>query len=205
MRGPSWLFCLGVGAVSVIGHNLFERYPTLPPKPLKVRLCGEAVDVAKAKIADRHNVCWNVQYLAETIRIEDADPSYAYAFGPGGEPKILYRTDGRVDRSLGHRMTAKLMATLTLRIAQNAAVLWSFQDAFELQTCVLLTSLAGVGCQGLFGCLQKCFMDGSADVVVSDQNEPRRLHKTDGRSAMSRGQQAVNQLVRQRLLQKASA
>ena len=141
----------------------------------------------------------------KTIRIEDADPPDSHAFGPSGEPKVLYRADGRVDRSLGHRVAAKLMAALTLRIAQNAEILWSFQDAFELQTCVLLTPLAGVGCQGVFVCVQKCFMDGSADAVVTDHNEPRRLHETDRRSTMSRGQQALNQLVRQRHFKKAPA
>ena len=84
----------------------------------------------------------DVEEFQEFHRIENADPAYADAFAAGGEPEVLDRADGRVERCLRHGLTSEPVAALAPPIAKDAEVLWSFEDSLELEIGILFGPLA---------------------------------------------------------------
>src|SRR5580658_3619902 len=91
-----------------------------------------------------------IQQLLQCFGVENAYPADSDTLCPGGQPKILHCTNGGVDGGFRHGLPAETMALFTHRVTDNAEILRSFQDAFELETAIELGSFAFIGCRGRF-------------------------------------------------------
>ncbi len=69
----------------------------------------------------------------------------------------------------------------------------------------MLAPIPLVDLSGLPICLLECCMDLSANLARTHHDESPRLHEADGRRAVSGGQNARQQILRQRFRQKAAA
>ena len=75
--------------------------------------------------------------------MEDADPANPDAFRAGGQPQVLYCTDGAIQIHLLHVGAAQDSLSGALTVAGDAQVDGGIRNAFQLQTAVKIFALIG--------------------------------------------------------------
>jgi hypothetical protein len=96
-------------------------------------------------------------------------------------------------------MAAKPMSSFRFWITDDAEVLGSVKNAFELQARVFLRAVSLIGTKsGLIGS-QENVMNGPANLKRSNQDESPRLHQTHGGRVMSSLQEPTQHFVTQGL------
>ena len=120
-----------------------------------------------------------MQNLAELFGIENTDPAHDHPFAAGREPKVVDCAYRRVERGLGHCLASEPMPAAAAGIAENAEILRSLQDSFQLEIGILLAPPARIASGSLYIGSFKNAIDIAADSGIANDDKARKLHQSN--------------------------
>jgi len=171
----------------------------------KVRFGRECGNPADAEVSDRRYMVGNGQQAFQCLRLDDADPADADAFGACRQPEILHRADRAVEVHLRIVPTSQWRALRALAVAGDADVERAFADAFQLQLAVKrLPFFLDFG-QFLFSRGEEQIAHLLPSRGIADDDEIPRLHEPDRRRVMGGKQQPRQHLIVERSRQEMTA
>jgi len=139
------------------------------------------------------------------LRLDDADPADADAFGARRQPEILHRADGAVEIHFRIVPTAQRRTLRALAVAGDADVEGAFADAFELELAVERLPFLFDFRQFQFARGQEQFTHISPSRGVADDDEIPGLHEADRWRVMGGKQKPRQHLVIERVGQEMAA
>ncbi|QTK78500.1 hypothetical protein AT6N2_C0627 [Agrobacterium tumefaciens] len=190
---------------AVTKHKLLQRHALPPALHRQFRLCIKRIDATKAQPGDDLDMIGDIQNGPDIAVVENADPADADAFGAGREPEVLDGADGGIDIRAWIMGAAQHHLATPCRIAGDADAERGLADAFELQAAVERLLLARKHRRRLFIGAAEGHPCRLAHGAVGNEGEVPRLHETNGGSGMRRFQEALDEIVRQRVWQELVA
>src|SRR5262249_30088119 len=149
----------------------------------------------EAEIRDGLDARRKSELGAQHGRLDDADPSYADAFGARGEPEVLdgaararadcLRLRGRAEDRLAPRSQVDGDAQVQRRV-ENA-----FEPVREVRVSTLGRKTDRLGLPAA----QEALADAFADLAIADDDEPPRLREAHARREVRGGQDALEHVV----------
>ncbi|BAV51687.1 hypothetical protein MesoLj113a_57970 [Mesorhizobium sp. 113-1-2] len=139
------------------------------------------------------------------MRLDDADPADAYAFGARRQPEILHRADRAVEIHFRIVPAAQRRTLRALAVAGDADVEGAFADAFELELAVERLTFRLDFRQFLFARSQEQVAHLFPPFGVANDDEVPGLHEADRWRVMGGKQKPRQHPVVERVGQEMAA
>jgi len=161
----------------------------------EIRFWRELGNTADAEIGDRRHMLGNGQQVLQRLRLDDADPADADAFGARRQPEILHRADRAVEVHLRVVPASQRRVPRTLAVAGDADVESAFADAFQLELAVECPPILLDFRQFLLARGQEQVAHPLSPLRVANDDEIPWLHEADRWRVMGGKQQPGQHVV----------